>query len=88
MRGGVLDLTRKAFTTLHVCNGPLINTYCAVQVMKNQLDGFHSHNNPPQIPEDSEQKGDILIQDVCNEGMERNHYMHVVNTDAASYLEI
>ena len=38
-------------------------------------------------PEDTEQKGDLLIQDLWQNGTDSVHNMRVVNTDAKSYWE-
>ena len=35
--------------------------------------------------EEGEEKGDLLIQDIWNQGMDSIHNMLVVNTDAVSY---
>ena len=38
-------------------------------------------------PEATEQKGDLLIRDLCHNGTDSVHDMRVVNTDAKSYWE-
>ena len=38
---------------------------------------------PP--PEEGEEKGDLLIRDLCTQGTDSIHDMRVVNTDAVSY---
>ena len=39
----------------------------------------------PAAPEVTEQKGDLISQDLWQQGTESVHYMHVVNTDALLY---
>ena len=38
-------------------------------------------------PEVTEQKGDLLIRDLWQQGLDSVHDMHVVNTDALSYVQ-
>ena len=40
----------------------------------------------PAAPEVTEQKGDLLIRDLWQQGTDSVHDMHVVNTDVLSYL--
>ena len=40
----------------------------------------------PLSPEFTEQKGDLLIWDLWQQGTDSDHDMHVVNTDALSYV--
>ena len=44
-------------------------------------------NNTLLVPEDSENKGDLLIKDLWKKGNDSIHSMGVVNTDASSYLQ-
>ena len=55
--------------------------------MNTQQDGALLPNNQPRILEESEHKGDLLIWDIWKKGMEIIHDIHVVDTDAISYLE-
>ena len=41
----------------------------------------------PAAPEVTEQKGDLLIRDLWQQGTDSVHDMRVVNTDALTYLE-
>ena len=41
----------------------------------------------PTEPEVTEKKGELLIRDLWQQGTDSVHGMHVVNTDALSYLE-
>ena len=40
----------------------------------------------PEAPEVTEQKGDLLIRDLWQQGTDGVHDMRVVNTEALSYL--
>ena len=55
--------------------------------MNTQLDLSLPRNNATNIQEDSEQKGKIPIQYLCQKRMDSIHNMCAVNTDTTSYLE-
>ena len=60
---------------MHVLKDPLIHKGCANQGLKTQLARSHSHNNPEQFQEESEQKVDLLIQDIWQKGTDSVHDM-------------
>ena len=78
------ELNIKALTHMYVCDDPLIFQCRAVQRRRTPLDRTHPLNNLPKAPEDSEHKGDLLICDMWEEGMELIIYTRSINTDAAS----
>ena len=79
-------LARRAFTRTHVRNDPLIYQGCAVTRKKSQPAGPGGSTAPGTSPPgDSEQKGDLLIRDLWDNGTDSIHDMRVVNTDAKSY---
>ena len=83
---GVVDLTGRAFTPSHVRNDPLIYQDCAVKRTKSQPDGPRDSTTPGDTqPDATEQKGDLLIQDLWANGTNSVHDMRVVSTDAKSY---
>ena len=50
--------------------------------------GLSGSTNPGDTPpEATEQKVDLLIRDLWNNGTDSVHDMHIVNTDAKSYWE-
>ena len=71
---------------MHVRNNPLIFAVRAVQRTKEKPSG-------PELPptkqksEAMEQKGDLLIRYLLQNGMDSVRDMHVVNTDAKSHLD-
>ena len=84
---GVADLAGKSFTPSHVHNSPLIFAGCAVKRTKATLDGASGTTDrdraPP--PEVMEQKGNLMIYDLCQNGTDSVHEMRVVNTVARSH---
>ena len=88
LRDGVADLASTAFTSSHVHNDPLIYQGCAVTRKKAQPAGPRDSTTPGDSPpEATEQKGDLLIQDLWANGTDSVHNMRVVNTDAKSNWE-
>ena len=81
---GVADLAGKAFTSLHVRYDPLIHSGCAVREGKAHPAGS-LHKNSPVATENSKQKGDLPIRNLCQIGMDSIHDMRVMNTDALSH---
>ena len=76
----------KAFTPSHVRNNPLIYQGCAVKRPKAKPAGPSvSTNLGDTPPEATEQKGDLLLWDLWQNGTDSVHNMHVVNTDAKSH---
>ena len=76
----------KDFTTSHVHGKHLIHTGCVMWGMKTQNIRELIPNNPPQVLEDSEQKGDLLIWDLWNKGTDSIHDMLFVHTESTFYL--
>ena len=80
------------FTAAHMRDNTKIFTGSAVQEgggwgkgkgkgkVKGKVKGMET---PP--PEQGEEKGDLLIQDLCTQGMDSIHDMLFVNSDAVSY---
>ena len=68
LRARVADLAGKAFTPSDVPDDPLIYSGRAVSRMK-PTPAWSTKTNPtretPEAPEFTEQKGEILIQDLC-----------------------
>ena len=88
LRDGVTDLAGKAFTPSHVRNDSLIFTCGAVKRMKENPTRSKDTTVPSDTPplEATEQKGDLLIHDLWQNGTASVHDMHVGNTYAKSYL--
>ena len=87
LRDGVADLAGKSFNPSHVRANPLI--YSGLAVKRNKAEpawsGGTSNHSEVQPPEITEQKGDLIIQDLCQQGTYSVHDMHVVNTDALTH---
>ena len=83
LRDGVSELTVKAFTPSHVCNDPLIYSVHVVKRTKAApaRAGGTNNNAEVQPPEVTEQKGDLLIRDIWQQGTDIVHDMRVMNTD-------
>ena len=90
LRDGVADLAGKAFTPSHVRNDPLIYSGHAMSRTK-PMTAVYTKTDPsrerPAAPEVTEQKGDLLIRDLWQQGTDSVHNMRVVNTNALSYLK-
>ena len=87
---GVADLAGKAFTPSQVRDDPLIYSGRAVSRTKPTPAGSTKPNptrETPEAQEVTEQKGDLLIRDLWQQGTDSVHDMCVVNTDALLYLE-
>ena len=87
LRDGVSDLTGKAFTPSHVQNDPLIYSGRAVKRKNTKPAGssgnkYHTAAPPPEF---TEQKCDLLIRDLWQQGIGSVHDMRVVNTDIQSH---
>ena len=68
-------------------DNPLIFTFCAVKRLKDKparASGSRDLDGAPP-PEATEQKGDLLIRDLWQNGTDSAHDMHVMNTDAKSH---
>ena len=87
LRDGVADLAGKAFTPSHVRDNPLIYLGCAVKRMKATPAGESgiSSQSVAQLPEVTEQKGDLFIRDLWQQGTDSVHDMRVVNTDTPTH---
>ena len=87
LRDGVIDLTGKAFTPSHVHKDTLIFVGCSVKRTKAkpaEASGTTDWDGAPP-PEVTDQKGDLLIRDLWQNGTDSVHGMRVVNTDAKSH---
>ena len=85
LRDGVADLADKAFTSSHMCDYSLIYSGCAVRRTKAMPARTNGKSDHPAAPEVMEQKGDLLIRDLWQQGTNNGHDMRVVNTDALTY---
>ena len=80
----VADLAGKAFTPSHVHDDPLI--YSGSTMKRKKATPARASRNkdhkvaPPQ--EVTDQKGNLLIRDLCHIGTDSVHNIRVVNTDA------
>ena len=89
LRDGVADLASKAFTPAHVRDDPLIYSGRAMSRKKPKPAGSKLTTRSyatTAAPEVTEQKGDLLIRDLWQQGTDSVHDMHIVNTDALSYV--
>ena len=84
---GVADLAGKAFTPSHLRDNPLIYSGRAVKRTKAAPAGAGGTRNHAEVqpPEVTEQKGDLLIRDLWQQGTDSVHNMRVVNTDALTH---
>ena len=84
---GVADLSCKASTPSHVRDDPLIYSGCAMKSPKTAPYGANRNISPSvaQPPEVTEQKGDLLIRHLWQQGTESVHDMCFVNTDAPTH---
>ena len=84
----VTDLAGKAFTPSYVRDNPIIYSGRAVNSTKATPAGAGGTTDqagaPP--PEVTDQKGDLLIHDLWQNGTDSVHDMSVVNTDAKSHI--
>ena len=90
LRDGVADLAGKAFTPSHVRDDPSIYSGRAMSRTKPMPAGSTKTDptrETPEEPEVTDQKGDLLIRDLCQQGTSCVHNMRVVNTDTLSYLK-
>ena len=87
IRDGVSDLSGKAFTPSHVRNNPIIYSGCAVKRTKAAPDRARGNRNQSlaQPAEGTEQKGDLLIRNLWQQGTDSVHNMLVVNTDTPTH---
>ena len=85
LRDGVSNLTGKAFTPYHVQDNPLIYSGRSVKRTKAMSARANGNSGHTEAPEVTEQKGDLLIQDLWKQGTASVHDMCVVNTDAPTY---
>ena len=89
IRDGVADLAGKAFTPAHVCDDLLIHSGRAMSRTKPKPAGSKlttPSDATTAAPEVTEQKGDLLIWDLWQQGTDSVHDMCVVNTGALSYV--
>ena len=79
---GVTNLDGKSFTPSYVCNNPLI--YLGQKSWPSRSET----NTLPYRRYKTEQKGDLLVQNILQIGTDSIHDMYVMNTDALSYHKI
>ena len=82
---GVAVLDGKAFTPPNVRNNPLIYSGHAAKRTKAAPAGANGNISHTAEPEVTEQKGDLLIRNLWQQGTNSVHDMRVVNTDAPTY---
>ena len=75
----VADLAGKAFTPTRVRNNPLIFAGCAVKRTTAKPATSKTTSSTNKL-EATEQKVNLLICDLWQNGTDSVHYMHVVNT--------
>ena len=87
LRDGVADLAGKSFTPSHVRDNPFIYSGCAVKRTKATPAGASGNSSQlvAQLPEVTEQKGDLFIRDLWQQGTDSVHDMRVVNTDTPTH---
>ena len=87
LRDWVADLAGKVFNPSHVRTDPLIYSGCAVKRTKAASAGANKNSGQSvaQSPEVTEQKGDLIIRDLWQQGTDSVHDMCVVNTDAPTH---
>ena len=88
LRDGVTDQAGKYFTPTHVRDDPLICAGCAMKSPKAKPARSKTTKVASSTPplEATEQKRDLLICDLCQNGTGSVHDMRVLKTDAKSYL--
>ena len=88
LRDEVADLAGIYFTPTHVHNNPLIFAGCAVKRSKAKPARSKATKSTSSmlLLEAAEQKGDLLIRDLWQNGTGSVHDMCVVNTDAKFHL--
>ena len=85
---GLQTLAGNDFTPSHMPDDPIIFVGSVVKRPKAKparTIGLTDRDNTPPS-EATEQKGDLLICDLCNNGTEITQGMRVVNTDAKSHV--
>ena len=85
LHDGVADLVGRSIMPTHVRNNPLIFECLDVKRPKAQPSGNTSSQSKSNT-EVTEQKGDLLIRGLCQNGIDSVYGMHVLNTDTKSYL--
>ena len=88
IRDRVAYLEGKAFTPSHMHNNPLIYSGHAVKRTKATPAWATGNNNQEGVPplDVTDQKGNLLIRDLWQNGTDSVHDMHVVNTDTKSHI--
>ena len=80
----VAEMSGKAFTPTHVPNNPLILAGCAVKRTMAKPSTYKTTPSTNKL-EVMEQKGDLLICDLCQNGTDSIQDMHDLNTRAKSH---
>ena len=70
-----------------MCDDSFVNPGRTIRSRKYLLDKSTPSNNPPWTEIDSEQKGNLLIQDLWAQGTDFILDMRVMNMDAAYYIQ-
>ena len=93
LHDGVADLAKKDFTPSHVHDNPLIYSGRAMSRTNPKPAGSNIKSNiknptgeTTAAPEVTEQKGNLQIRDLWQQGTGSVHAMRVVNTDALLYV--
>ena len=89
IRDRVADLSGKDITPTHVRDDPIIFAGCAVKrPIENPVRPKATKSTPATPPlETTENKGDLLIHDLWQNGTDSVQNMHFLNTDANPHLE-
>ena len=82
---GVSDLSGKAFTPSLVRDDPIIYSDRSVKRTKATPAESNKTSEHPAVPQVTEQKGNLLIRDLWQQGTNSVHDICVVNTDALTY---
>ena len=84
---GVEDLAGKDFTPSHVREDPLVYSGRSVKSTKAAPSGVNGNSGQTagQLTEVTEQKGDLLIRDLWQQGNDSVNEMRVVNTDTPTH---
>ena len=82
----VAEMAGKYFTPTHVRDDPLIFAGCATKRPKAKPARYKAKSTTPQL-DATEQKGDLLLSDLWQNGIDSVHDMRVLNTDTKSHSD-
>ena len=90
LHNGVVDVAGKGFNSSHVRNDPHIFASRAMKRTKATPAGDSGTTDQDGVPppEVTDQKGDLLIRDLWQNGTDSVHNMPVVNTYAKSHSDL